>query len=241
LTAGTDKYGLVKETTMRFKEFLQKINEGPAMSQTIRDSDLPHGFVQPKSVDEPKVLGRSLMKLISKSTLSNADQASMESALAGYMNSELTASDISRLARKARVDINSILQFAKLDESEQQKYHDFHEWMQACKDAHPDFAKEMRFKIDGDDHVAYVRGLDRIFGVWKGDDDGEGVILEGKMKDAGYDLVDEAIKKMPRQPGMSTRQYVLDLVDVVLQLDRESLFRGDREVVEQFIKTYLGL
>lgn len=62
------------------------------------------------------------------------------------------------------------------------KYDDFEEWQEAVKSAHPEYAKRMQFKgrvEHGHDTVsAEVRGLERSFGVWTGDDDGEGLVFK---------------------------------------------------------------
>lgn len=57
----------------------------------------------------------------------------------------------------------------------------FEQWKEEVKKAHPEHASKMQFKgrsEGGKETIsAEVPGLDRSFGVWSGDDDGEGTIL----------------------------------------------------------------
>ena len=67
-------------------------------------------------------------------------------------------------------------------EAAQKEYKDFDEWQAAVKAAHPEFADKIQFKFyDKDDqYSAEVRGMDRSFGTWHGDETGHGVVLESK-------------------------------------------------------------
>lgn len=216
---------------MRFKEFLEGIDDAQSPGATQPAPTAPQRPLKPAR----PLTGRDLMKKVSMSDLSDQDQANVERALAGQMNRPLKDADISRVSQRSRIDLSSLL-----GEAEEQKFKDFHQWMQACKDAHPDFAAQMRFKIDGEDHVAYVRGMDRIFGVWTGDDDGEGMVLEGSMKEAGEDLIYSAIAKLPRG-NMHKDKYIIELITLVKHLDKNNLFKGDDEAIESMIRTALDL
>jgi hypothetical protein len=64
-------------------------------------------------------------------------------------------------------------------------YSNFEEWQSAVKKAYPQHATKMQFKgrvEHGVDTIsAEVRGINRCFGVWDGDETGSGVVLYENM------------------------------------------------------------
>ncbi len=64
------------------------------------------------------------------------------------------------------------------------EYSDYEDWAGACMKAYPEHAAQMQFKgrvEHGEDTIsAEVRGVDKVFGVWTGDENGSGIVFDPK-------------------------------------------------------------
>jgi hypothetical protein len=101
--------------------------------------------------------------------------------------------------------LQSVSEAVHFDENgRSESIHDYEAWMAAVKASHPEFAAKMQFKsnVALDQIEAVVRGKEKVFGIWKGDDDGEGLVLEDlrqprKNKKVDFGL-DERGDRAPR-------------------------------------------